>query len=142
MVNLYSEKAMIRKIGRIKDNLYDDGFYNKIIVLRTFINTNEDGYFNREMTQTYTDATVNGIVEYGPGFVNHDNVIETVEGDARVTIRAIDKPDESVNEIWLNCTVTNGNIDFTNGVKYGIRSSKPSLVELDYIYVLNIAGRK
>ena len=172
MAFIFSNTDFIRKVRNIKDDLYIDGFYSDTSVARVKNLTGASGRYNRGVTITYTDTLVSGIAEYGPEFRTFDELIETIDGDVRYTVRETDAGTISAaNEIWLNTTITNGNVktegypliteagnalvtesgtplytdgrgDIASGTMYKVHSQKRSLFQRDRIFILRLGGEQ
>jgi hypothetical protein len=143
---------MVRKINTVKDRLYSDGFYDSKIVLRKkTITTDYTDPFEVEETVAISDYVVDGIVEYGSEFVSYGKTIETINGDAKMTVRQIDKDRVfSATEIWLRVEFdinsqikyqSASSTTFTMGTQYEIGSSKPSIYGYDEIFILKQVGK-
>ena len=132
----YGDTDFIRKVRSVKDNLWADNFYNSTIVCRTITvhsgsgSPSESGFFRRTSVISQTDTTVKGIVEFGPFYVNHDNVVESIGGDVRLAVRVQDASN-----------IFKANRLYISGVKYQIRSDKPALLGYDHIFVLTVASK-
>ena len=151
MVNLFSSVDLTRKISTIKTRLINDGFYNDRIVIRYKTVSGASGLFDVKATVKYTDYVLSGIAEFGPLYQTNENMVETVIGDARFTVR--ESYASSIlggNELWLGCAFeTNGKPSYASdgktlkqGTKYGIKSNKSDLFHLDRIFILMLAGVK
>ncbi len=152
MTSIYSKKDLQRKINTIKDRLYKDGFYDSKIVLRykkvTVVN---DDPFQVNNTSTITDHIVECIAEKNFEYVTYGKTVESYSGDLRVTIRKSDlELMLNATEIWYDVEFNvNGNIkydgatkNFTKGVRYNIKSRKPSILEYDEIFILSEMGKE
>ena len=148
MVNLYSSVEFTRKVGCIKDILYANGFYETVAIARTKVLSGASGSFHRNVTITYTDVIVSGIAEVGPEFRTFDELVETIDGDVRFTVREVDASKVSAaNEIWLDVPLVNGVIQyvgdqFESGTMYKVHSDKQSLFQKDRIYILRLGGQQ
>ena len=148
MTYIYSAADFTRKIKAIKDNLYSDGYYNTTCVARTKVLSGASGRYNRNVSITYTDILVSGISEVGPEFKTFEELVETIDGDVRFTVREVDASKIlSASEIWLGVTIVNGVIsyngdNFTTGIMYKVHSNKKSLYNQDRIFILRIGGQQ
>lgn len=144
MVFEYSYGDIERKVGKFKQRLYSDGFYRDQVICRVATSSGASGYFDRGATFTYTAKLVSGIAEYGPQLVTNHNVIETIQGDVRLTVRLADKMTViSATEIWLGCTLSGTVVasgGYSGATKYRIKNSKPDMFNQDHIFVLVVDG--
>lgn len=130
MVNIFDNGEMSRKICNIKTSMKDGGLYSNEITLRVKTETGASGYFNRNMSVSYTDTTISGIVEYGPLFNNIDNTVQSIAGDIRITLDVVHSNDfENANQIIVE------------GIQYRIRSSQPTMFNYDKTYILDLVGQ-
>jgi hypothetical protein len=138
----YSRNDIVRKIGKIKDTFYNDGFYNTPVVVKNHTLSASSGFFNRNATVTTTSALVSGIVEFGPEIVLHDEVVEKIGGDVRLTVRVADKDTIlTAEEIWIGCTLSGTIVtSYDDATMYKIKNDKPTMYEEDHIFVLEITG--
>jgi hypothetical protein len=151
MSYLYCASEFERKMGNMKGILRNNGFYSTPIIARVKVVTGGSGIYNRNATTTFTDTIVSGIAEYGPTFVTYEEVAQTIDGDVRFTCSASNKATiDNADELWLRVDIIDGVIQydptdptqFTQGTMYKINSSKPSLYELDEIYILRLGGEQ
>jgi len=145
----YNDADLTRKFRIIKNNLYSDGFYRDKVVCRAIETTDGDDIYDRDAVIEITDVVVNAIVEHGPIFNTYNNMVEIENADIKLTVRADDSIYiNSANEIWIGCTIVGSLPLYSNettkeisqGSSYIVRSKKPSIQNLDDIYILGLKG--
>lgn len=142
MVNIWSNAEFTRKVKTIKDNLrYKDNFYNDKMLTRVVTKTDASGLYNRNVSLSYKDTVVSGIIVYRSESTNYDNEIEVIDADAQFTCEINDK-DTIINadELWLDYELLGSNV--VNGTMYKIKSHRNSLFDIDHVFELVIAGKK
>lgn len=137
---VWSNPDFTRKMKTVKDSMrYKDNFYNDKILTRIVTTTGASGLYNRNVTISYTDTELPGVVVYRADVPNYDNDITVINGDAQFTC-AIEDKDTIINadELWLNYTINGDTV--TDGTMYKIKSSRNCFFGIDHIFELVRAG--
>lgn len=144
MVFQYSYKDLTRKVGDFKRRLYTDGFYRDQVVCKVITISGASGLFNRSATYTSSITIISGIAEYGPQLVTNHNVVESIDGDVRLTTRLIAKATIlNATQLWLGCTLSGLLVkSYSGAVKYRVASNKPDMFGQDHIFVLKTDGEQ
>ena len=148
-LGLYSNSDFTRKIKTVKDDLFATGFYDSKVVLRVITRSGASGMYNRNVTVSYTDSIISAIVEVRPEVITDEMVVETFQGDIRMTTQQVTTASSvlAASEIWVDHTFTaSGGITYSgnqlaDGTQYKISSHKKTLFELDHMFNMERVGK-
>jgi len=141
MPYVFCNDKFTRKVTCIKNQLKEDGFYDGRLLTRVVSKTGTSGLYNRNVTITHCNTVVSGIIVYRAEYPTYDEQVQTIYTDTQFTCRAEYKDIIlAADELWLDYTLAGSLV--TDGTMYKVKSSKPTLFGVDYIFNLVIAGKQ